>query len=194
MFRNSQNQWGSVAKSLHWWAVILILAEVPAGFLMSHTYGLSMRDTRDGLPLHNFAGQMHHTIGFAILLLACIRLGWRFSGSVPSRSLASGIVHAGLYALLIALPLSGWAALSVYGEAPIWFFNRSDWMPAILPRVPVRDPHGYGFYARIHIRLLLIGAALLTLHVAAAFWHHYRRRDGVLLRMWPLAVPQDELP
>lgn len=194
MLRNSEHEWGSISKSFHWLIVLLIAVEVPVGYLMSYTYGLSFRDKQQALPLHTLASQIHHTIGLAILLLAVMRLIWRWTTLRPRQrpghaygALTAGIVHGALYTLLIVLPLSGWAAISVYGDAPLWLFDHSDLVPAILPRVPLKDAHGYGYYAKIHVLCLKIGLGVLTLHVAAALWHHWVRRDDVLLRMWPLA-------
>lgn len=41
---------------------------------------------------------------------------------------------------------------------------------------PTEDIHGYLAYTLF---------ALAGLHVLAALWHQYVRRDGVLQRMWP---------
>jgi cytochrome b561 len=192
---NSAIRWGGLSKAFHWGTVLLVCVAVPAGYLMSFTYPLSLRDTQ-GLALHEFAGQIHHTIGFLILALTLGRLGWRWARPVPAgdRSFPlqgpiSRITHHGLYAILILAPVSGWLALSVFGLAPIWFFNQRDLMPPIAARRPVDDTYGYGFFAHAHLWLIYIGAVLLALHVAAALWHHFSRRDDTLRRMWPLAQP-----
>jgi cytochrome b561 len=193
MLRNTPAGWGSGAKALHWVTVLLICAAVPAGYLMGYTYPLSLRD-KLGLAVHQFAGQIHHTVGFLILALTLLRLAWRLFGPVPAaagvfrfQGPMSRITQYALCAALIGLPVSGWLALSVFG-APIWFLDRGDIVPAIAPRLPPDDPHGYGFFAAIHVWLLTLGAALLALHVTAALWHHFVRRDDTLRRMWPLAA------
>ncbi len=193
MIRNSADQWGGVAKSLHWLTVVMILIEIPAGFLMSYTYPLSLRD-KEGLALHNFAGQIHHTNGFLILGLIVTRLVWRSFNRTPHaihslrrERFLSILSQIGLYTLLILLPLSGWAALSVYGEAPIWFFDHDHLVPSILAKRPFDARHGYGFFVGIHSWSYKIGAGILTAHIAAAFWHYRGKRDGVFQGMWPLA-------
>jgi cytochrome b561 len=45
---------------------------------------------------------------------------------------------------------------------------------------PTEDIHGYLAYAIF---------ALAGVHAAAALWHHFFQRDGVLGRMWP---PREE--
>jgi cytochrome b561 len=179
---------------------LLVAAAIPAGFLMGYTYPLSLRD-KLGLAIHQFAGQWHHTLGFLILALTLGRLAWRWMNPVPSSGRAFAFqgpaalaTHYGLYALLIALPVSGWLALSVFGEAPIWLFGWPDLMPPITARRPPDDPHGYGFFAGMHVWLLLAGAALLSLHALAALWHHFGRGDDTLRRMWPLGEPSIPRP
>jgi cytochrome b561 len=190
---NRPDQWSSLAKTLHWLTVFLVLLEIPAGFLMSYTYPLSLRD-KQGLAVHQLAGQIHHTNGFLILALVIGRLAWRCVKTAPRalqafqyERLLATISHFGLYALLIVLPLSGWAALSVFGEAPIWFFDYDHLVPAILAKRPVDSPHGYGFFAGIHVWSYEIGAVILIAHIGAAFWHYFVRRDHVFQGMWPLA-------
>ena len=174
--------------------MLLILLEVPAGFLMSYTYGLSFRD-KQGLVLHNLMSQIHQTNGFLILLLVSFRLIWRLRNIAPRahrifryQTPIVFVSHFGRYGLLFLLPLSGWAALSVLGQRP-WLFNRDDLIPAILPTLPVRDPHGYGFFAHIHVWSYELGAVLLLIHIGAAAWHHLVARDDTFLRIWPYASP-----
>jgi cytochrome b561 len=45
---------------------------------------------------------------------------------------------------------------------------------------PTEDIHGWLAYSLF---------TLVGLHVLAALWHQFYRRDGVLLRMWP--APRD---
>jgi len=44
---------------------------------------------------------------------------------------------------------------------------------------PTEDLHGYLAYALF---------ALAAVHISAALWHHFVRRDGILARMWPTAA------
>ncbi len=187
------SHWGAVSKFLHWTMAALIIAEIPAGFLMSYTYGLAMKDPAI-LPLHNLASQIHHTLGFLFLLLATFRLAWRLRAYRPLpigrfHLVATRFVQPCLYLLFFLIPLSGWAALSVYGLAPIWMFGWSGIVPPLLPMLPYDSRFGYGFFAHIHIYALWAGAALLSLHIATALWHHFVRKDALLRRMWPLAGP-----
>ena len=83
-----------------------------------------------------------------------------------------------LYGLLFAMPLTGWAMSSAFGR------------PVILGIFPLPDlvsvdrELGKDLKA-IHDTLAYLLAAMIALHVTAAFYHHFIRRDAVLLRMWP---------
>lgn len=192
--------WNLLAKTAHWLTVLLIAVEVPVGLLMAATFGPAFT-TPQAMALHRLLEQFHHTLGFSLLALVILRLAWRLTQPTPAsptglspltRGLAR-ISHATLYLLLFLIPLSGWAALSVlgdtkaYGHFPIWLFGTDGLIPPLVPQRPINDPFGYEFYAKAHRWLLLSGGALLTLHVLAALWHHFGRRDAVLRRIWPLA-------
>ncbi len=188
---NSTTDWGSTAKSLHWVVALLILCIVPVGFLMAATYGAVLKYA-DVRPVGIVLQQVHMTLGFTILALVVGRLIWRARNAVPAapadqpawqRGLGR-LTHYGLYAVLLLFPLSGWASVSVFRGVPIWFFGWQ-FIPPILPALPLQHAYGYGFFARIHGLCWKVGAGLLALHLLAALWHHLVRRDGVLLRMWP---------
>lgn len=196
----TQESWNSTAKFLHWLIFILVLVEVPAGFMMTWLYGPGLKH-EDVRPLAHLMGQIHHTNGFFILFFVILRLLWRFAhpgpllpaSLPPLQRQGARITQALLYLLLLAIPLSGWMALSVladseaFGKTQIWFFTTSDLVPRILSPRPWNAPDGYGYYAKFHRWFLVVGGLLLAVHVLAALWHQFSRRDRVLGSMWPAA-------
>ena len=88
------------------------------------------------------------------------------------------------------MPLSGWAANSALGDTEqfgvteIWFFAW-DIIPPIVPQQPLDHLLGYGTFATIHRYALYTGGVVLGLHLLAAIWHYFIRKDNILLRMWP---------
>ncbi len=190
--------WSTTVKALHWTILLGVLVEVPAGYLMSFTYGPSFRDTHI-LSLHNLLSQIHHTTGFLILAAGCAWLGVRLRAARPplpammpswQRWLARGVQWS-LLALLLLIPWSGWTALSAledsarFGPTHLWFFGTDRLLPRIWRPLAANDPAGYGRFARLHGVLLRIGLGLLCVHVGSALWHQFARRDGILGRMWP---------
>jgi cytochrome b561 len=84
------------------------------------------------------------------------------------------------YALLIALPLSGWLMTSVEGD-PVTFFG---WFG--VPSLPV--PGGEASEDLLEETHEVLGNVLLVLagiHVLAGLKHHFIDRDDVLRRMLP---------
>ena len=199
MCGNTGESWGGLSKTFHWLFVLAIAIEVPAGFLMARTYGMGLRHA-DVKPLHDAMSQLHHTLGFVLFALVLARLGWRVQHPTPVLPASLTTYHrwlarltqAALYALLLIIPLSGWAAVTSladsteYGKTAIWLFGTDSFahMPFITPK-PFNDPTGYRFFGGLHITLLLIGGGLLTLHVIGALWHHFARKDRVLIAMLP---------
>lgn len=110
------------------------------------------------------SANIHAYVGIAILVLAVLRLGLRFTKGVPDEiaqepvifRLAARLAHAGLYILIFAMPLSGIAA---------YYFGI--------------DPAG-SFHADV---LKIILWALIAAHVASALVHQFYWKSNVLRRM-----------
>lgn len=130
----------------------------------------------------------HKWVGLAVLALAGARILWRRRHPPPAlpaavtgwQAKAAPIVHWTLLALLIALPISGWAMSSAAGISIVWFgiLRLPDLVPGDRALFEALKTTHYG------LSRLLIG--VLILHVAAVLYHDLWRRDGVLRRMWPL--------
>ncbi|WP_310532311.1 cytochrome b/b6 domain-containing protein [Novosphingobium sp.] len=195
-------EWTRTARLLHWGMALAVLIEVPAGFAMAWTYGSKVLETQ---AIHLRASQTHHTLGMLMLLAVLFRLFWRWkhgaatlpAGIVAWQRLAARGTQAGLYLLLLLIPLSGWAALSALGAgggypAPeMWFFTHDGFGPGgMIPHLV--EPHpwnakvllGYGLFARAHVYMLMFGGGLVAIHGLAGLYHHFIRRDGVLRQMW----------
>ena len=127
----------------------------------------------------------HKSVGMTILLIAAIRLLYRFFQPAPAlpktmpnwqQRLSNGS-HFLLYALLFALPISGWLMSSATAYSVSWF-NLFAIPDLIAPNESRADQ-----LAAIHYYL---GSALLILaviHIAAALKHHFIDKDDVLSRM-----------
>lgn len=92
--------------------------------------------------------------------------------------LANG-VHFLLYALMIALPLTGWLMGSAagYATSPFGLFT--------LPDLIEKNRELATNLARAHALLAFTLVFLLVLHVAGALKHHFIDRNDILRRMLP---------
>jgi cytochrome b561 len=167
----------------HWATVLLLLA----------VFGLALarelvedKATRDALL------QWHRQCGLAAGLLTLLRLQLRTRWPLAPTGEAAGAwqqraawaVHVLMYALLLALPLLGWLLTNARGQGVRLPLLGA--LPVLLQRDldladQLEDWHGAAGWAL---------AALVALHMAAALWHHWVRRDRVLAAMWPGLRPR----
>ena len=97
----------------------------------------------------------------------------------PLERLAAHLGHWGLYALMLAIPLSGWLMSSAKGFQTVWFGV----LP--LPDLLDKDKALGNTLQTVHAVLNLGLIGLLLAHVGAALKHHFLQRDDVLTRMLP---------
>jgi cytochrome b561 len=128
----------------------------------------------------------HKLIGFALLWIVVARLLYRLWHGVPDHEptieswqrVVSRGNHWALYVLLLVLPLLGWLGVSLYPALEIFgFFS--------LPALAAPNKAAAEWVLAVHKGLALLLIALIGLHVAAALYHYFIRRDGVLRRMLP---------
>ena len=169
-------RYDDVARSLHWATAALIVV----AFCMGLAHDVPPRPWRAAwLNVHAITGMM-------IIVLAVARLLWRTSHPAPPpvagtnahAALAVRAGHAALYGAMVVVPVIGFAPLFTRGRgidlglfqiaSPI--ARTQDWIK------PATEIHEVAAYALV---------AMAVGHVAAALWHHFGRRDGVLLRMMP---------
>ena len=102
--------------------------------------------------------------------------------------LAAELSHYALYALMIAMPLIGWAMLSS-AAYPIVLFGGVR-LPAILPQ----SDSLHALLWDAHFYLAFVFFALILMHVAAALFHAFIRRDGVFNAMAPVSIREEVAP
>src|SRR5262249_41082442 len=113
MIGNSRTAWGWPAVLLHWIGALLILFLLGHGWWMTH---FAPRPDR----LAHYAG--HAGLGYGLLALVIVRLLWRWINVVPDlpgdtktwERRAAYASHIGLYALMFASTLTGWALAGTF--------------------------------------------------------------------------------
>ncbi|MFJ4195848.1 cytochrome b [Pseudomonas sp. NPDC089534] len=161
-----------LARLLHWLMALMIIAMlfIGAGMVAS----VSQR--------HEWLIHLHKPLGIAILALAVVRLLVRFSTRQPPlpedlpgwQVMAAKASHVLLYGLMLVLPLLGWAMISAAGD-PV-MLGRSLQLPSILPA----DAQVFALLRKAHGYLAYLLFLTVLVHLAAALFHGWVRRDGVL--------------
>jgi cytochrome b561 len=169
------------ARALHWLVFLLLAVQ----YLVVQV----MPEGDDGPPVAPAAGSLldwHMSMGALIGLVVIVRIAWRLTYRAPALPAAmplwqvrlAKLTHLVLYALLLGLPLAGWAWASARGWT-VTLFHVVD-LPALV--APGTWPRAFG---RLHALMGNLMIAAAGVHVAAALWHHFVARDGVLFTMWP---------
>lgn len=173
-------RYGWLAKLFHWLIVFLVIGQ----FVLANI--------ADNLPLGLRKVEVlgrHKSFGITILVLAILRLGWRYLSPPPplpahmkgwERS-AAHVSHFLLYALLFAVPLAGWTMSSARNFPVSWF--------GLVQLPDFVSPSDALFRAahEAHEFLAISLAVVATLHLLAALKHHFFDKDTVLRRMLPFS-------
>ncbi len=184
----NDRRYGAAAIVLHWTIAVLILVQIGLGWYMNEVLP-------DHSPAQDRVQDIHVSIGLTVLLLVFVRIAVRLTHPAPplppelpawERTLAQA-GHWLFYILLLVMPLTGWALVSIRHEGiPFWGL---DWpaMPGLTGFAKPQARAIGGQLKHIHIYILIwIVLVNLALHVAGALKHQF---DGhpVLWRMLPLA-------
>ena len=170
------------ARMLHWLTVALVAVQLPVGLYMTHRGNtLNVWDKLTGA-LYNG----HKVIGVTILLVVLWRIAYRLTRGAPAdeptiepwQRRASHLNHWGLYVLLICAPVAGYVGISLFPALDIFgLFS----LPGVV--APDKEAAKTAFFVHgVLARLLLL---LILVHVAAALFHYFVRKDNVLGRMIP---------
>jgi cytochrome b561 len=183
--RSSRLRYGAVTQLFHWLTVVL----VGTAYMVSP----GGREERIYSAAFDVARQTHETIGILLFGLVLLRIAWRLLEPTPEvppmapwMRYSATAAHLGLYALLLAIPLT--AIAGAWLEAhPLTLFGIGD----VGPLLPQAHDLGQSI-ADIHTILGNIIIWLAGLHAAAALFHHFILRDNIMTSMlpgWKLPAP-----
>lgn len=177
--RNTERSYGLISQLFHWLIVVLILVQ----------YAWAWRiDSVDGFRARLELVTQHKTIGMTVLALATLRLIWRLFNRPPPlpasmqrwQRRAARTGHWLLYALIFAVPLTGWLYSSAAGLGDYW------WGPINFPSLVDANERLEAQLGQIHWWLAISLGVLAGGHALVALRHHFFTRDEILTRMLPL--------
>ncbi len=177
-WRNTAIRYGSLSIGIHWLMLLLFIA-VYACIELRELYPKGS-DPREAMKT------WHYMLGVLVFLLVWLRIAARFSGPTPDihpkppawQELAAKLLHLALYALMIAMPVTGWLLLNASGK-PVPFFGLE------LPTLIAENKGTAKAIKEIHETIGTAGYYLIGLHTLAALYHHYAMHDNTLVRMLP---------
>lgn len=146
---------------LHWLVVVLVALQYATSGSIGRTHDVSMSGlSPDKSDL--FWHVVHNRVGLLIFAIMALRLCLRFWHGVPAgvtnmsslQKKAAHLVHTLLYVTLMVQAFTG--AVATY----LW------WPISV-----------------VHRNLFYVFAALVAVHILAAFWHHFMLKDETLKRM-----------
>jgi len=181
-----QTRYSTVAIFLHWTIAALIIANLCLGWLMGFLHEQSEIEVF----------QWHKSIGITILLLSVLRLLWRLvrpppgalSHQRPWERATATAVHWAFYAIMLALPLTGWIVVSTTSSREpmsLYFVGTLPYFPGVHDLARATRKALDEDFGLAHKVLAFNVAGLLVLHLGAIAKHEFLDRVAVLSRMLP---------
>ncbi len=170
--KSSPQRYGSVARALHRTLTVLIVLQLAGGLA-----AVSASAERQIAIL-----KLHAPLGMLIGLVAVVRLIWWLgfdrrpddvADMTPAQSILAHVVHALLYLLPLAAVATGYGLLNGSGAGTFVFGHATGAFPDL------REAPGFG----AHWLATMLLVAFLGLHVYAAMYHQYVKKDNLLARM-----------
>jgi cytochrome b561 len=161
---------------LHWLIAIVIVAMIALGLFMVQLPKQSELPPGEE-SVRAFWFLFHKSLGITAAMLILIRFGWRLLHKAPPlpelmptwQKWASQFVHGLLYALMFAVPISGYLQ-SMFSKYDTKFWGMT------LPRLAEADPVLRERFTEVHEALVFTLIAVLVIHIAAVIKH---RLEGV---------------
>lgn len=175
--RQEVAHYSGTAKTLHWVMAVLVLLMLVAGSQMLSASDAEKAEATIG----------HSAAGLLVLGLLIIRFGYRLGHTPPAlpgdlpvwQSRAAVWNHRAFYLLILMQAVAGIGAAAT---APYEVLTAGV-MP--LSALAADDPVWFARFVALHKTGALLIAILAGVHITAALYHHFVRKDGILRRMWP---------
>lgn len=164
------------ARVLHWITAVLVLGQIVLGVIIANKWGGPWQDRLYDL---------HKSNGAVLIPIILVRILYRWTHSpaplpadIPAiQQFAAHTNHYLLYGLLVVQMFLGWIATSAY-PAPVPIYGLFN-LPPIWPADRALSEQLLSIHKFIGITI----AVLAAIHIVAALFHHFVRKDRVLMRM-----------
>jgi len=161
-----------------------------AGLMLSVFVFVFSTDLATSRASHTALLQLHRSVGLTVWVVTLFRLAWRHFAEYPdwprdmpqTMRVAAMASEYALYALLLAQPILGILQTNAHGDHVNLFFIGQ--LPALIAKNRPLAQQLLTAHKAVGFSLL----GLIALHVSAAFYHHFGRRDDTLAAMLPAAA------
>ena len=170
-------RYNNVAIALHWLVAVGVFLMIGLAWYMT--------SIPKGNPSRAFFFNLHKSIGLTLGIIVLIRIYWRWKHPAPALPAgtaswvvnASRLSHGLLYALLVFMPVVGFIAsnFSKYGVTYFGLFKIGPFFG--------ENKTLYDLFQGFHEAAATVLIAVIVIHIAAAAWHHFIKRDRVTARM-----------
>lgn len=172
---NHMSRYHPLLVTLYWLLAVLIIAALAIGF-----FWLAAMPNSDPRKINVLL--VHMAGGMLILAMMVIRFTARMWTAKPPTATTGNplldritpVIHYGFYILVVLMAGTGFGTAILARLNEIVFAGSGEPLPPTLKIYPTRVAHGY-------IALFLLG--FIILHVAAALYHQFVRKDGLFRRM-----------
>jgi cytochrome b561 len=170
-----------ITRLMHWFTAALMLSVFVLAFSI---------DLATSRASHTAFLQLHRSVGLTVWVVTLFRLAWRQVAKYPdwpsdmsqTMRVAAMASEYALYALLLAQPILGILQTNAHGDHANLFFIGQ--LPAL---IETNRPLAQQLL-KVHEVLGFSLLGLIALHVSAALFHHFWRRDDTLTAMLPAAA------
>jgi cytochrome b561 len=176
-------------KVLHWVIAILVLFMILSGVMIGSFDNKPGVEAGLGAGSFDLIYDLHKNVGLPVLFLMLLRIALRLTAGAPPyepplaahERIGAAAVHGLLYLLLVLAPLTGWLIISAFPALPLWFGLFP--VPGLIAPDATPDRPVYNMVLGPHEVMGWTIILLVIVHVGAALWHGFVKRDGVLARM-----------
>lgn len=173
--KTTENKYGLIRKANHWVVGLIFIGLLATGVYMTEFATGSFK-----WDLYN----LHKSFGVIVMLLIAIRIIWlKFDNKMDNSKftkferIASASTHGILYLLMLIIPISGMLMSMAKGYTVKVF----DWFA--LPMLVEKNESLGNLMSAVHYYAGYFAIALVSVHVLAALYHHFIKKDDILKRM-----------
>jgi cytochrome b561 len=194
--RNSKERYGIIAMSLHWIVAVLFL-------LLYISVYFRQWFTQAETDINWTALQLHLSFGMTVMVFVVLRIIYKLIDKKPNEvpgskfeHLAAKAAHYMLYAVMIIIPITGYTGTGVNTEF-FGLFEITQFRETAFYQFLVTDTLGLTWeqFEEPVDFIHKTGSAyfvwvLIAIHIAAALFHHYYKKDNTMRRMLPIKLKQ----